>query len=112
MKWRKLPGYLKGGIILSVISLILLLVYYFYFNFMIMQFGETIFYILFPISTLGILGLSMCGDSCASGFTQGLLVIVFALMNIALYFLIGAIIGWICDKIVNKKNMKVKNGKK
>lgn len=108
MKWKHFPTWLKGGILVVSIQIILLI------------FVWLIFLIILIISSLTnyipsmevrefLLGIILLGHLIAFFpgavlFELGLRVeILFVVESVIIYFLIGALIGWIVGKVKRKK---------
>lgn len=99
MGWKKLPSWLKGGIILSVLYLIISLILIKYpcsTGYLRGQcLGLGILFLVLSSPGLGILNL------LSIEYSENLyLAIIF---TFSIYFIIGAIIGWIIGKIKSRK---------
>jgi len=91
MGWKELPAWIKGGIILGVLDIILVLYVIISshpLDAQLLALGIVQFPSLFLFSWLG------------QNYTQNIYII--SLGGILTWFLIGAIIGWIVGKIRNK----------
>ena len=103
MGWKKWPSWLKGG----VIGVIIILVLSFIIGIFLMINGDThiirslFFSFLLPGAIfIGVINFIRFGyETPDSSFLDYLFIVV---ISIALYFILGALIGWIVGKIRNR----------
>jgi|SRR3989338_6984109 len=107
MGWKNWPYWLKGGIILSVIPLCVILIYFMGF------FGDSRFFVWIsqlayaPGLMLGLITLGLIG--CGSFFNnpsycEYISFPIIILMNTTIYFIIGASFGKYYGKLKSKKS--------
>jgi len=97
MSWRDWPAWLKGGVIGAVLSLITSIIYVLFVN---LGFGVPLF-ILFEIP-IRIVSFIFNWGQVIQGWRVYLGIFIF---NPVFYFIIGALIGFIINKI-NKRSKK------
>jgi hypothetical protein len=104
MCWKKMPGWLKGGVLLDILYIIITLI--------LIPFGSTpggftTPYWIFPSSMGTPIIVLLSGGSIIGGtFLYKWLIPLTILFALIIYFLIGSIIGFIISKIKSSKNKK------
>ena len=108
--WKSMSAPFTGGIIATLIGLLSILIYFLFEHGIISQ-PKIIYYILCVPFILVIIfvGIGLCGWdgggilNCNAPFQKYLVVILVSLAFLVPVFFLGYLIGWIVQKIENKK---------
>ena len=104
MSWKNWPYWLKGGIILDVVYLLVVSMYVI--TFLIENISQSIFILLYFISFPAFLILRLIEYDSHNVITYTIII------SFLIYFILGALIGLIYGKIKNSRKRKEANAEK
>lgn len=94
-----MKSWLKGGLIGVAISILLLLLIFVALK--LFLFKDNILFYFFPTIALILMGIGM--GSKGISFIEIIQIVIFAILAFLPYFLIGAFVGWIVEKIKSRR---------